>query len=285
LAYSMTAFARTDAQTPIGGITLEIRSVNNRFLDLNFRLSELVRGLEPQFREYITYRVKRGRVDMSVRVDAAAATETNQLNSDTVKTLAALQSSVQSQFPDCRGLSVAEVLNWPGVVEGADPEQAAEIVMPLLKQAVKSFLENRQREGDKLTELIADRINTCATLVESLKTKMPEVNAHTRERLENRLAEFREKLDDDRLEQEVAILLNKSDVDEEIDRLEIHFAEVLRVIKQKEPLGRRLDFLMQELNREANTLGSKAAHQAVTDTSLELKVLIEQMREQVQNLE
>ena len=281
----MTAFARSEAQTTIGGVTLEIRSVNNRFLDLNFRLSELVRGLEPQIREYLSKRIKRGRIDLSIRVDASAASEGAKLNSDVVNTLRQLESEVRSAFPDSRGLSVAEVLNWHGVVEGADPEQAATVVMPILEEAMGAFIDNRRREGDKLAGLIKDRIDSCAELVTTLKTRLPEVNAHVRDRLEGRLAEIQEKLDPERIEQEVVLLLNKADVEEEIDRLEIHFTEVKRVLKQKEPVGRRLDFLMQELNREANTLGSKAAHQAVTDTSLELKVLIEQMREQVQNLE
>ena len=285
MVYSMTAFARSEAQTTIGGVTLEIRSVNNRFLDLNFRLSELVRGLEPQIREYLSKRIKRGRIDLSIRVDASAASEGAKLNSDVVNTLRQLESEVRSAFPDSRGLSVAEVLNWHGVVEGADPEQAATVVMPILEEAMGAFIDNRRREGDKLAGLIKDRIDSCAELVTTLKTRLPEVNAHVRDRLEGRLAEIQEKLDPERIEQEVVLLLNKADVEEEIDRLEIHFVEVKRVLKQKEPVGRRLDFLMQELNREANTLGSKAAHQSVTDTSLELKVLIEQMREQVQNLE
>ena len=285
MVYSMTAFARSEAQTTIGGVTLEIRSVNNRFLDLNFRLSELVRGLEPQIREYLSKRIKRGRIDLSIRVDASAASEGAKLNSDVVNTLRQLESEVRNAFPDSRGLSVAEVLNWHGVVEGADPEQAATVVMPILEEAMGAFIDNRRREGDKLAGLIKDRIDSCAELVTTLKTRLPEVNAHVRDRLEGRLAEIQEKLDPERIEQEVVLLLNKADVEEEIDRLEIHFVEVKRVLKQKEPVGRRLDFLMQELNREANTLGSKAAHQSVTDTSLELKVLIEQMREQVQNLE
>lgn len=285
MVYSMTAFARGEAQTNLGGITLEIRSVNNRFLDLNFRLSDLVRGMELQLREQLNRKLNRGRVDLSIRVDASGNANAGALNHEAVSNLKQIQEAILQSIPGSQALTVGEVLSWPGVVQGADAEQAAESVMPLLDITLKDFLAARKREGDKLADVIRERINACAKLVDELKKFLPEINTQIRERLESRVEEFRERLDEDRIEQEVVLLLNKSDVEEEIDRLEIHFEEVKRVLGQKQPVGRRLDFLMQELNREANTLGSKAAHKAVTDTSMELKVLIEQMREQVQNLE
>jgi uncharacterized protein (TIGR00255 family) len=284
----MTAFARRETQTPLGKLTLEIRSVNNRYLDLGMRLGDVLKPLEPAIREHIGARVRRGRVEFSARLDAAdSAGEGARLNRAALESLDRLQSQVRAVLPKSRRLSVAEVLAWPGVIDREDPDDDSlgGVVLPLLDRLLDEFVEARGREGSKLADLIGQRIDTARQRVEGLKEKSAEIQQAVRERLQTRLAEVLERLDTDRVEQEVVLLLNKSDVDEEIDRLLIHFDEVLSVLRQNQPVGRKLDFLMQELNREANTLGSKAAHPDVTNTSVDLKVLIEQMREQVQNIE
>ncbi len=284
----MTAFARVEEQTPIGKVAMEVRSVNNRYLDLGFRLSEPLKSLEPVLRERIGVRIKRGRVELYMRLESsAAAAETAQLNQTQLDRLLELQHRVRQFFPTATELGVSDILQWPGVLETeeTDEETVAGIVLPLVDTLLSEFIDSRGREGAKLGDLIGQRIDSARQLVVSLQQKLPEINSHVRERLESRVADVLDRIDTERIEQEMVLLLSKSDVEEEIDRLLIHFDEVLNVLKQKQPLGRRLDFLMQELNREANTLGSKAAHAEVTNTSMGLKVLIEQMREQVQNLE
>ena len=288
MTQSMTAFARDQRETPFGKLTVEIRSVNNRYLDFALRLAEPVRPLEPMLRERISARVKRGRVELTFRLDAGGAeTGVGQLDDRELAALAALQRAVLDVLPDSRRLSVREALDWPGVVARQDTDETrlgAE-VEALLDDALEAFVDTRRREGARLAETITQRIETSRALVEDLQTKLPAIQAHVRDRLATRLQEILDKFDAERIEQEVVLLLNKSDVEEEIDRLKIHFDEVTAVLRQDQPVGRRLDFLMQELNREANTLGSKAAHPDVTNASMELKVLIEQMREQVQNIE
>jgi uncharacterized protein (TIGR00255 family) len=288
LAQSMTAFARVEEPTSIGKVTLELRSVNNRYLDPAFRLSDAVRALEPSLRERLGAKIKRGRVELSIRLDSkSGASELLNLSQSQLDQVKRLQATILEILPNSSPMTVNEILNWPGVIDSndSDDETIGGIVMPLFDNLLSDFIANRKREGGKLKELIEQRIANARQLVESLQTKLPEINQQVRTRLESRLTEILEKVDSDRLEQELVLLLNKSDVEEEIDRLIIHFDEVLGVLKSNQPLGRRLDFLMQELNREANTLGSKAAHADVTNASMELKVLIEQMREQVQNLE
>jgi len=284
----MTAFARAEEQTPIGKVSLELRSVNNRFLDPIFRLPEPLRVLETTLRERLAARVKRGRVEVFIRLDSSAASvDAVQLNHEQMQKLVQLQQTVRESFPEGAPMSINEVLQWPGIIDSndADDDAISGVILPMFNQVLEEFLKSRGREGGRLAELISQRIETSRTLVEGLKQQLPEIAQFVRQRLETRISEVLERIDAERVEQEIVLLLNKSDVEEEIDRLMIHFDEVLSVLKQKQPVGRKLDFLMQELNREANTLGSKAAHTDVTNASMELKVLIEQMREQVQNLE
>ncbi len=288
MTQSMTAFARGERETPLGKLTVEIRSVNNRHLDFGLRLADPVRRLEPMLRERIGKRVKRGRVELTVRLDAGQAAATvGEVDPSALKALAALQDEVRREMPDSRPLSVREVLDWPGLLaRGETGEDVIEgEVAALVDDALEEFVATRAREGERLAETIRARLGTARELVATLETRLPDIHLHVRERLTTRIAEIIERIDAERVEQELVLLLNKSDVDEEVDRLKIHFDEVEAVLGQRQPVGRRLDFLMQELNREANTLGSKAAHADVTNTSMELKVLIEQMREQVQNIE
>lgn len=284
----MTAFARGTSETPLGKLTMEVRSVNNRYLDIALRLSDSARHVEPAIREAIADRIKRGRVELSLRIDASVeGADESRLNSARLDALVRMQDAVREMLPKSRRLSVREVLDWPGVVqrEEADEDTLKGLVLELLDRVFDEFVDTRRREGARLAELIVQRVEAARALVATLRSRLPEIQAHMRERLDQRIAEIAERVDPERVEQEVVLLLNKADVEEETDRLTIHLDEVVNVLGQEQPVGRRLDFLMQELNREANTLGSKAAHTDVTNASVELKVLIEQMREQVQNIE
>jgi uncharacterized protein (TIGR00255 family) len=288
LTESMTAFARAEAETGLGKLTMEVRSVNNRFLDLGLRLADPVRSLEPLLREQIAKRVKRGRVELTVRLEETEGNRTpGSLNPRSLTLLADLQKQVRSAMPKARRLSVNEILNWPGVIErestGDDALDAP--AAALLESLLDDFVAGRRREGRRLAELIHQRIERARELVVGLEARLPDIQAHVRERLNTRIRDILDQVDPARVEQELVLLLNKSDVEEELDRLKIHLDEVKHILQQRQPVGRRLDFLMQELTREANTLGSKSAHGDVTNTSMELKVLIEQMREQVQNIE
>ena len=288
LAQSMTAFARREEQTPVGKIALEIRSVNNRFLDPVFRLPEAFRLLEPEMRKRLETSVKRGRVEINVRLDRSSASEDNaQINLQQLQVLAKLQNAVLDTMPNANVMSVSSVLQWPGIVEKSDTDddQTAAVFFPLFDGVVEDFIISRKQEGARLGDLISKRIQSSRLLVAELQENLPIIRQHMRQRLEQRLVEIVDRVDAERVEQEMVILLNKADVDEEIDRLNIHFDAVEDVLKNDAAIGRKLDFLMQELNREANTLGSKSAHPDMTNASMELKVLIEQMREQVQNLE
>lgn len=285
---SMTAFARGEVDIPQGKLTMEMRSVNNRFLDMNLRLADPLRRHEANLRERVQQQIKRGRVELSVRLDAnSAAGDELRVNTARIEQLAKLQRQVRKVLPKSKRLKVHEILGWPGVVDEAprDDEALVTAVDGLLDTVIERFVDDRGREGQRLAETISQRVEACRNEVERLKTGIPAIKAHVRERLESRINEILDKVDNERIEQELILLLGKSDIDEEIDRLIIHLDEVQSILGQSGPIGRRLDFLMQELNREANTLGSKAAHMSVTSASTELKVLIEQMREQVQNIE
>ncbi len=288
MTQSMTAFARSQRETPLGKLTVEIRSVNNRFLDFGLRLADAVKPLESMLRERVSARIKRGRVELTLRLDASETSAgAVRLNAAQLAALDALQRAVRESVPKSRRMSVREILDWPGVVERepTDESMLETEVAALLDDALDELVDTRRREGERLSTTISERIDGCRALVATLESKLPAVQAYVRERLTARIDEILDKIDAERVEQELVLLLNKSDVEEEIDRLKIHLDEVVAVLGQDQPIGRRLDFLMQELNREANTLGSKAAHPDVTNTSMELKVLIEQMREQVQNIE
>lgn len=285
---SMTAFARRESRGEWGTLTWELRSLNHRYLEVAVRLPEELRGLEPAVRERMAARLSRGKVECSLRFrrDPAAAGGLS-LNEGLARQVLALTEQVRSLGPNLRPVGVMQVLGWPGVVEQAEVDLAPlnSAALALLDQAVDELVVTREREGEGLSAVIEQRLSTMSELVVQVRGCLPQIRAALRQRLEARLAELDVSADPGRLEQELVLQLQKIDVDEELDRLQTHVAEIGDVLKRDEPVGRRLDFLMQELNRESNTLGSKSAATETTVAAVELKVLIEQMREQVQNVE
>ena len=284
----MTAFARCAAQTPLGDLTWELRSVNHRFREVAMRLPEEFRFQEGAFRDAIAAAVSRGRVDGWLRYSPpTAASAEPQIDTGLIGQLAAWAQSVRSILPEAQPLRVGEVLKWPGVmsVPVVDEQALASEAGNLLQKALAQLSDSREREGGALAQMLEERVRAASDAISTLEDLLPEIGAAYRERLEQRLLEMAVQVDPERLEQEVVLLLAKSEVSEEVDRLKMHLQEVEQTLGQSEPIGRRLDFLMQELNREANTLGSKSGHPEQTNASVNLKVLIEQMREQVQNIE
>ncbi len=285
---SMTGYAVETADLPSGQISLELRAVNSRFLELSFRMGEDFRALEPQMRERIGNQVKRGkmecRVNFSPRADAALPAG---LNSALLDQLRTLSDSAQAAFPLARPLTMGEILRWPGVLGDTAPvaETLQAATMTLLVNALGQFNASRAREGEKLKAVILDRVAAIRDHVSRIRPKTPEIVAAYQDKLRKRLEELLPNPEPDRIHQEVALFAQKIDVDEEMDRLVTHLDEVTRALNAGGATGKRLDFLMQELNRESNTLGSKSVSLELTQTSVELKVLIDQMREQIQNIE
>jgi len=285
---SMTAFARRQSREDFGELTWEIRSVNHRYLETMVRLPEELRAIEPVVRERINQRLGRGKIDCGLRFKPAAGGAGElRVNEALVKQLLGAADHMMRHLHSSPLPTIMDVLRWPGVLEAEEqdftPVQNAAVA--LLDSTIGDLVESREREGGRLADLIRQRVGGMREQVERARVRMPVVISALRERLAAKLAEISESLDQERLEQEMALLAQRLDVDEEMDRLTTHLEEVEDVLKRKEPVGRRLDFLMQELNREANTLGSKSADSETTAISVEMKVLIEQMREQVQNLE
>ena len=288
MPYSMTAFSRTSGQTLWGEITCELRSVNHRYLEINPRLPDEVRSLEPQIRDNIAQHIKRGRVDCNIRLQQLElGAEDVKVNKDLIAKVVAVADQIRVQNNDLQPLRVADVLRWPGVVLAPqlDEDQIGTVTMGCLQDAIHQLVDIRKREGGRLLSALLSKLEGAREIVDDLKTSVPDFQQQFRQRVEKRLEDAQLELDPTRLEQELVIYIQKSDVSEEIDRLEAHLEELSNVFQQDQPIGRRLDFLMQELNREANTLGSKSIDTRLTQASVELKVLIEQMREQVQNLE
>lgn len=284
---SMTAFARVSSTDKLGELTWELRSVNHRYLESHLRMPEDLRVLEPIVRERLGKRIGRGKVDVNLRFKPSASAESElKINRDLVnqllKAVALLADDVPGSPP-----RVMEILRWPGVMEPVAPDltPVQKAAVALLETAIDELVATREREGVRMKELILARCTMMRQQVSLARQRVPAVIEALRERLKSRLAEVTNTLDNDRLEQEMVLLSQRLDVDEELDRLDGHIDEVEAVLERDEPVGRRLDFLMQEFNREANTLGSKSADSETTAVSVEMKVLIEQMREQVQNIE
>jgi uncharacterized protein (TIGR00255 family) len=285
---SMTAFGRNESDSDVGYIIWEIRTVNHRYLDISLRLPEEVRMLEASIREHISKRINRGKIDCTLRFEPLINDDHGlSLNADLIKALMKSANAIIPMIPEPDRINPLDVLRWPGVInrETPDPERIGGPLLQQLDKAIDIVIETRKREGEKLYNFIVDRCESAAGIVNNIKAKIPEILSSLRERMLLRAQELQVELDNERLEQEILLLSQKYDVTEEMDRLETHIKEVRRVLDNKEPVGRRLDFLMQELNREANTLGSKSAHYDCSNASVELKVLIEQMREQIQNIE
>jgi len=287
MIHSMTAFARCAADTPWGALTWELRSVNHRYLDFSARLPEELRGLEPKVRGLAQARLKRGKVDGTLWFTRLASADMA-FDAEQVRRLMAAAGEAQRLAAGgLAPLRAIDVLRWPGVVTGAtlDAEGIGAGALELFTRTLDELVETRAREGAQLRDLLRQRLATMAGIVTDTRALLPEVLRLYRERLELRLKEIREQLEPARLEQEMVLFANRIDVAEELDRLAAHVSEIHRVLDAPEPAGRRLDFLMQELNREANTLASKSADLRLTNASVELKVLIDQMREQIQNIE
>jgi uncharacterized protein (TIGR00255 family) len=287
---SMTAFARREIVTPSGGLVWELRAVNHRYLELSFKLPDELRAIEPAARELITKRIGRGKVDCHLRLAAREGVE-GVLDEQLVARLMALAHKTD-ELAAAAGSSVApgrmvDLLRWPGVFKSAavDAEGLQKAALALLTEALSELSTTRTREGAQLAAIVRQRLDAMEEIAARVGALLPEVRQNFRDRLLARLKDVRDELDPARLEQEMLLFAQKTDVDEELDRLVMHINEVRRVFDEKGQIGRRLDFLMQELNREANTLGSKAADVRVTNAAVDLKVLIEQMREQVQNIE
>lgn len=285
---SMTAFAGNE--TEIGDLTIscELRSVNHRYCDISLKLPDRLRFVEADLRSAIAAKINRGKVECSLSYKKQAKSGQNFIiNADAVTTLLAAASAIEQQMPAPLSFSALDVLAFPGIQQepDIDKEQLSRGIAALVDQTLAQLLEAREREGAQLKLLIEERCAKMLSFVVSAGKRMPEVLLLIRNKLKDRISELVAQPDFDRLEQELVLLTQKLDIAEELDRLETHITEVLRVLQQKDPVGRRLDFLMQELNREANTLGSKSADKEMTKIAIELKVLIEQMREQVQNIE
>jgi len=286
--HSMTAFARESDEGGPVSLAVEIRSVNHRYLDCIFKLPDALRRLEPQLRETLQTRVARGKVEVMFRwQDSQTAPQPVTVNTERLKQLNDAMTTVGKTIHQATPPTSLDVLAWPGVVESAaeDSESLKHRALALFERALASLLQSRAREGDKLAGFIGERLTGVTEVVTEARARMPELLAQQAERLRSRVAEVAQEIDESRFEQELVLLAQKADVEEELDRLGAHVEEVERVLKKGGPCGRRLDFLMQELNREANTLSSKSLAASTTRNAVELKVLIEQMREQIQNLE
>ena len=285
MTQSMTAYAAAERHTAWGTLGCELRAVNHRFLELGTRLPDELRALEPALRERVSARVSRGKLDLTfrLRTDAAQGLAVDQA---ALGQLASLVQSLQGAFP---GLTteVTGLLQLPGVLQSreVDADALRAEALSLLDEVIGQFLEARGREGDKLAAGIAERVEGIARIAAEVRTMMPAIRDGQRAKLEARVADLGQPLDPGRLEQELVMWLQKLDVDEELDRLDSHVEEIGRVLAAEGPVGRRLDFLLQEFNREANTLGSKSVDRRSSQAAVELKVLIDQVREQVQNLE
>jgi uncharacterized protein (TIGR00255 family) len=283
---SMTAYANTEATTSQGWLACEVRAVNSRFLETGVRLPDELRTLEPQVREAIAARLARGKVDATFRYRPPAAAADLLLDEHTATQLATVAAALKANFPQL-ATDFAGLLEWPGLLVKPQLDQAGldAAALALLERTLDEFIAGRGREGEKLAAVLRERLDGIARTVADVRVLLPDVRAALRAKLEARLAELRQAADPGRLEQELLLQLSRMDVDEELDRLVAHVSEARRILALDEPVGRRLDFLMQEFNREANTLASKSVDQRATRAAVELKVLIEQMREQVQNLE
>jgi uncharacterized protein (TIGR00255 family) len=285
---SMTGYAVASAETARGALALELRSVNSRFLDVQFRIGEELRAVEPALRERIAARIARGKVDCRLAYAAGGAAQASRtLNAEAIATLRTLAAEARAAFPDAAPLRVADVLRWPGVLaeSAADDEGARALALRLAERALDELCATRAREGEKLAASVRARVAEMRERLAQVAPLVPAAVAAYQARIAERLREALGSSDDDRVRAEIAVYAAKSDVDEELTRFAAHLGEVERVLAKGGAAGKRLDFLAQELNREANTLASKAAGLAIADCALELKLLVEQVREQVQNIE
>ena len=288
MLHSMTGFARQTAESALGTLTCELRSVNHRYLDVQFRLPEELRPKETELRQHISQALKRGKVECNLHFRRSHGEQAElRLNEELVRQLGARTGELTGLLPDTAALNPIDVLRWPGVIE--EPEIDAEPLYAATRKLLGATLDElrkmRRGEGSRIAGMLESRCAEILSIAASVRERMPAVLEATRNKQRERIDKLNIDADPARLETELALIAQKLDVDEEVDRLESHISEIREVLTSDEPVGRRLDFLMQELNREANTLGSKSADTATTKAAVELKVLIEQMREQIQNIE
>jgi len=283
----MTAFARKEASYPWGNLSWELRAVNHRFLEPQLKIHDALRDIEPLVRDKLRSTLSRGKIECTLRFHAEALNSQIEIDASRVASIIKALEQIRSHSSDLAAVDPIAILQYPGVQKssGIDTDEVLSAASELLNQTLAQFIEARQREGAELAKLIMQRLDAIDVIVAEVRERMPQILAAQRDNLRQRVEQLGVDLDPERLEQEVLLLAHKADVAEELDRLETHTNEVRRALKQTGPIGRRLDFLMQELNREANTLGSKSIVTSTTACSVELKVLIEQMREQIQNIE
>jgi uncharacterized protein (TIGR00255 family) len=286
---SMTGFARQESKLPWGTAVWELRSVNHRYLEPNFRLPEEFREIEPALRDALRKNLQRGKIDITLNIQWEQTGDGELgLNADKVAQITKAARDINALLGDAAApINSLDILRWPGVIQKQewDRDTLQKAVLDLFGETIKGLIEHRSREGAELEKIILQRLNGVSEQVKHVRALMPQILAAQREKLTTKLAALQVELDPERLEQEIVLLAQKADVDEELDRLDTHVREVKHSLKKEDSLGRRLDFLMQELNREANTLSSKSVVSETTQAAVELKVLIEQMREQVQNIE
>jgi len=285
---SMTSFARQPGQYDWGSLVWEIRSVNHRYLEPSFKLPESLRALETQLREKLRKQLSRGKIECALRIHYQGTDSSKlQINQQLARELISAAESIKQIMDKPAAIDPLEILQWPGVISETEIDSSLiqQQAMELFQTSLEQLIHSREREGYELKQFIEQRLESIETITRTIRTQLPDILAARKQKLLNRLQELKAELNEDRLEQELVILAQKADVDEELDRLQTHVGEVRRVLAQGQACGRRLDFLMQELNREANTLSSKSIVSDTTQASVELKVLIEQMREQIQNIE
>jgi uncharacterized protein (TIGR00255 family) len=284
---SMTGFARRESAGPFGTLVCEIRSVNHRFLDATLRLPDSCRALETELRQALARELRRGKVDCTLQQRAAATGAALEIDQQALARLLARVNELSSAISGNTQVDLIELLRFPGILreDGVDADALMIAVRALFGDTLAELARARSREGERLAALITTRCAALAGMVSATRTRLPEAQARIRQRFEERLRELGAQVDQERVAQEILLLLQRFDVAEELDRLDGHLVETARTLAADEPAGRRLDFLMQEFNREANTLSSKSQDLETTRTAVEMKVLIEQMREQVQNIE
>ena len=287
MIYSMTGYAVASRELETAVLNLELRSVNHRYLDIQFRLPDELRSVESALRETLTAKLNRGKIECRISYAPIPGRKGLDVDEDLLTQLVRLNARVREALPDAQTLSASDVLRWPGILgsDSIDVDDMRSVCQSLLAQVLEDFTLTRGREGEKLKALLLERANAVEARLADVAPRMPQVIAAFQERLATRLKEALANADEDRIRQEVVLFANKIDVDEELSRLTTHIAELRRILDKGGAVGKRLDFLMQELNREANTLGSKSVDIQVTQVALELKLLTEQMREQIQNIE
>jgi uncharacterized protein (TIGR00255 family) len=284
----MTAYGRVENSDNQNSISCEIRSINHRYSEISIRLPDELRPLEQKIRNHISDKIKRGKIECNIRIEQQDAyNEALSINKDLLKNIIEVAEKINSNLSTSTSLNSLDLLRWPGVLrkKTLDVKKIDKLLFKLVDEAIDIVIDTRQREGKKIKKMITDRCSKIKKIINDVRKKMPTILKSFRKKLTDRVQEISSELDNERFEQELLYISQKMDIEEEIDRLNAHIDEVIRVVDQKGPIGRRLDFLMQEMNRESNTLGSKSYHIKTSNASVELKVLVEQMREQIQNIE